>query len=282
MPSQTRLAPAKLNLFLHITGRRADGYHHLQTVFQFIDLCDRLHFVRRADGELNCLSDAPGLKPEDDLVLRAARRLQAFAHSHWGADIRVEKRIPMGAGLGGGSSDAATTLLALNELWDLRLSPSQLCELGLGLGADVPVFVGGQAAWAEGIGECLTPLADLPTPYYLVVKPACAVSTAAIFSDYQLTRNTQSITMVDFLAGNVRNDCEAVVCTHYPEVAQALDCLRQYAPAMLTGTGACVFAAFTEVTAMQQIQAILPATWQSWQVRGLNQSPALQVFPTHN
>ncbi|MES1195975.1 MAG: 4-(cytidine 5'-diphospho)-2-C-methyl-D-erythritol kinase, partial [Steroidobacter sp.] len=233
-------APAKLNLFLHIVGRRADGYHLLQTAFQFINLCDQLHFYQRPAGVIERVSGADGVLPENDLVIRAARLLTSVAGKSAGVAIELIKHIPMQAGLGGGSSDAATTLVALNQLWSLGLGVDQLAELGLKLGADVPVFVRGRAAWAEGVGEILTPL-ELPEPWFLVIQPPVSVSTAEVFQSSELTRDTPVTTIRAFRAGEGRNDCAKAVCSRYPQVLQALEWLGQYAEARLTGTGACIF-----------------------------------------
>jgi len=271
-------APAKLNLFLHILGRRADGYHELQTCFQFVDLCDEITVGLRTDGAIVRRAGAEGVAPEADLVVRAARALQSFANCELGADIEVLKRIPMGAGLGGGSSDAATTLVALNALWGLGLSTDALAALGLSLGADVPVFVRGRAAWGEGVGERLTPLRGQEAPEetnYLILKPNVAISTQAVFQDPELTRNTAPITIAGFLSTGGRNDCEPVVRRRYPEVGQALDWLARLGPARLTGTGACVFVAYGSPARAQELLRELPATTQAYWVRGLNDSPLL-------
>jgi len=208
-------APAKLNLFLHVVGRRPDGYHELQTVFQLIDLADELEFELRDDGRLRRLAGPAEVEPDRDLSLRAAQLLQASTGTPLGADIRVRKRIPLGGGLGGGSSDAATTLVALNALWGTGLSPTQLAALGLGLGADVPVFVHGHSAWAEGVGECLTPL-ELPERWFAVIRPRVAVATAEVFQAPELTRNSPRITIRGFLEAGGRNDCEPVVAARWP------------------------------------------------------------------
>ncbi|MEN8218325.1 MAG: 4-(cytidine 5'-diphospho)-2-C-methyl-D-erythritol kinase [Pseudomonadota bacterium] len=265
------LAPAKLNLFLHITSQRADGYHNLQTIFQFLDFCDDLYFNVRPDGCLSCQSSVP---PEQDIVLRAARLLKQYTGTSLGADIRVEKKIPIGGGLGGGSSDAATTLLALNQHWQLQLSSDTLAHLGLSLGADVPVFVHGHAAWAEGIGESLKPI-ELDEPWYLVIHPGCHVSTAEIFSTKDLTRDAKYITIRDFIAGQSSNVCENVVRRRYPQVGQALDWLNQYSPARLTGTGACLFARFESRAQAHAVLAQLPTVWNGFVARGKNNSPGL-------
>lgn len=278
MNSIQGVAPAKLNLFLHITSRRTDGYHNLQTIFQFIDYCDVLEFTYRSDGQLSCESTAQDLPPEQDLVLRAARLLQQHSDTSKGADIQVEKKIPMGAGLGGGSSDAATTLLALNKLWQLQLSPTQLAKLGMRLGADVPVFVHGHAAWAEGVGESLTPV-NLKEPWYLVVNPNCQISTKEIFLAQDLTRDTFPITIREFVAGRSQNVCEPVVRRLYPPVGQVLDWLSQYSEeARLTGTGACIFAAFETQSAAKTVWEQLPNQWQGIVAQGKNVSPALKEF----
>ncbi len=270
-----KLAPAKINLMLRILGRRADGYHELQTVFQFLDLADILEFEARRDGRIELAQGAPGVPPERDLVMRAALALQQAAGVSRGATIRLEKKLPQGGGLGGGSSDAASTLLALNRLWGLHWPLSRLAELGLGLGADVPVFVRGHAAWAEGVGERLTPLTDLPEPWYLLLHPGVEVNTGRIFQSPELTRNSKPIIIADFLAGQNRNDCRAEVCRQSPPVAEALAWLDQYAEARLTGTGACLFAMFSERGAAEQVRRQVPEPWQAWVARGLNRSPAL-------
>lgn len=266
-------APAKLNLFLHILGRRPDGYHNLQTVFQFIDYCDELRFTVRQDNAINLHSPIEGVADSDNLIVKAARLLQQTTHSALGADIFVEKKIPMGGGLGGGSSNAATTLVALNTLWDLQQSNTQLQALGLTLGADIPVFVAGHAAWAEGVGEKLLPI-TLPEPWYVIIKPSVSVPTAKIFSDPQLTRNTSPFTIHEFSKGReTRNDFEIVVCKHYPEVAAALEWLNQFAEARLTGSGSCIFAAVTEESIAQQIVQQIPAEFFGFYAKALNKSP---------
>jgi 4-diphosphocytidyl-2-C-methyl-D-erythritol kinase len=271
-------APAKLNLFLHIVGRRPDGYHELQTCFQFVDLCDQVTIVPRDDGAIRRGAGAPGVDPEQDLCVRAARALQAATGTRRGADISVSKLIPMGAGLGGGSSDAATCLVALNELWDLNLTVDELAALGLKLGADVPVFVRGRAAWAEGVGERLTPLYPPRAPdegNYLIIKPNVFVSTRDVFQDPELTRDTPPITIHGFLAAGGRNDCLGVVRRRYPEVARAIDWLSAYGAARLTGTGACIFMA-CEPALAEKIVGHLPAGYEAFMVRGLNDSPLLE------
>jgi 4-diphosphocytidyl-2-C-methyl-D-erythritol kinase len=265
-------APAKLNLMLRVVGRRPDGYHELQTVFQLLDRSDRLWLRPRGDGRLLRLEGAAGVPPELDLTLRAAELLRGCADCPQGADIRVQKRLPVGGGLGGGSSDAATVLVALNRLWGLGLTTDELARLGLALGADVPVFVHGLAAWGEGVGERLQPLA-LPEPWFLVLVPACQVATAAVFSSPDLTRNSARITISDFLAGDAVNDCLPVVRAAHPEVAAALDWLGRFASARLTGTGACVFAPFDDETAARDVLAQAPPGLDGFVARGLNRSP---------
>lgn len=265
-------APGKLNLFLHVVGRRPDGYHNLQTIFQFIDRCDELHFTVRRDGQIRLLSPLPGVPEERDLTVRAARLLQEARGTRLGADIRVEKRLPMGGGLGGGSSDAATTLVALNRLWGLALSEDRLAELSLRLGADVPVFVRGHAAWAEGVGERLVPV-NLEEPWYVVIEPPVTVPTAAVFGAAELTRNSAPVTIRDFLSGLCRNDCEVVVFARYPEIAEARRWLAAFGAARLTGTGACVFAPFAEEEIAREVLGQLPAGWRGFVAKGLNRSP---------
>lgn len=251
-------APAKLNLFLHITGRRSDGYHNLQTLFQLLDHGDTLTFRRRDDGQLHVSCTDPSLNNADNLVMQAARLLQQTLQCPAGADIHLDKHIPAGAGLGGGSSDAATTLVALNRLWQGGLTRADLAALGLQLGADVPVFVMGHSAWAEGIGEELEPV-TLDEQFFVVLTPACHVTTATIFSHQQLTRDSTAIKMCAFLAGQSRNDCEALVRKLYPAVDAALTWLSRFAPARMTGTGSSVFAAFSDEAQARAVLAQLPA-----------------------
>jgi 4-diphosphocytidyl-2-C-methyl-D-erythritol kinase len=235
-------APAKLNLFLHVTGRRDDGYHQLQTVFQFLEYGDSVFISPRGDGRIVRADDLPGIPAEDDLALRAARLIQRASGCDLGADIRIDKRIPMGAGLGGGSSDAATTLVALNRLWNLGFTPDELAQLGLTIGADVPVFVRGHAAWAEGIGERLTPI-ELPEPWFVVLTPPVHVSTAEIFGAPELKRDCAPLRADTFDLDATVNVCEAVTCARHPEVAATLTWLRRHGPARMSGTGASVFLA---------------------------------------
>ena len=265
-------APAKLNLFLHVTGRRPDGYHELQTLFQLIDLCDTLAIEVREDGRIERVGGPEDVPPEQDLSVRAARALQAAAGTRLGASLRVIKRIPVGGGLGGGSTDAATALLALNHLWDCGLSADALAELGLPLGADVPVFVRGFSAWAEGVGERLEAV-TLPERWYVIVRPGVSVSTREVFQSPELTRNSPIITIRAFFESGGRNDCEPVVRAHWPEVAEALDWLGRYAPARLTGTGSCIFAPVASPREAERIAARVPEKWRSFVARGLNVSP---------
>ena len=273
-------APAKLNLLLHITGQREDGYHELQTVFQFLNYCDSLRFEPRLDGKILRLENIEGIPAEDDLVVKAARALQQVCGCELGVDISLDKKLPMGAGLGGGSSDAATTLHALNKIWQCALSNDELAEIGLKLGADVPVFVHGFSAFAEGIGERLTPI-ELPEPWYLVITPNIHVPTGAIFGDLELTRDCSAIKIRGLQDSGWSNVCLPVVAKHYPEVAQALEILGQYAEARMSGTGASVFAAFeTEAEAKkvraklrEPTKAAIPASWKDFIARGVNTSP---------
>jgi 4-diphosphocytidyl-2-C-methyl-D-erythritol kinase len=264
-------APAKLNLFLHILGRRQDGYHNLQTVFQFLQFGDELEIESSGDGRIHIQTDY-AIEQQDDLVLRAAMLLKKTTHTALGANITVKKKIPIGGGLGGGSSDAATTLVALNQLWGCGLSLQSLAEIGLQLGADVPVFIAGHSAWAEGIGEKLesvTPTED----WYLVIYPGCPVSTATVFKQPDLTRNTSPITIRDFLAGAGHNDCEKTVFRLYPEVAAAAEWLGQWTEARMTGTGSCLFGRFTGEQAAMDVLARLPRQWQGFVSKGYNISP---------
>jgi 4-diphosphocytidyl-2-C-methyl-D-erythritol kinase len=262
-------APAKLNLMLHILGRRADGYHELQTLFQFLDHGDELSFALRADDQIHLHTDIPGVPHDSNLIVRAARQLQQQANCSLGADIWLNKRLPMGGGIGGGSSDAATTLLGLNHLWQLDWSEDRLAELGLSLGADVPVFVRGRAAFAEGIGEKLTPL-ELSEPWFLVAIPQVLVSTAEVFSDPELTRDTPPIKVRSLLEGGGHNDCQPVVQKRYPEVRNALILLNKFVQARLTGTGACVFGSFPNRGDADKVARQLPATLPSFVAQGRN------------
>lgn len=265
-------APAKINLFLHIVGRRPDGYHLLQTAFRMLDWGDEITLQRRDDGLILRTSDVPGVPAESDLVVRAARALQAASGSRFGADIGVLKRIPMGGGLGGGSSDAASVLLALNRLWGCGLSRQALQDLGLKLGADVPFFIFGETAFAEGVGEALRPLA-VPPAWYVVVAPPVSVPTAEIFSAKELTRDTEILIMQGFAAHKTRNDMQAVVCVKYPEVAESLEWLSQYGDARMSGSGACLFAPFDTEGQARQVAASAPSGWKVWVARGLDMHP---------
>tara|TARA_R110001599_G_scaffold65838_2_gene185962 strand:+ start:214673 stop:215503 length:831 start_codon:yes stop_codon:yes gene_type:complete len=266
-PTLTQLSPAKLNLFLHITGRREDGYHNLQTLFQLLDWGDLLSFTVNHSGEITL--QGMEIPPAENLIYRAAVLLQ---RGDLGADITVQKRVPAGAGLGGGSSNAATTLLALNHLWQLKLPREELQALGMTLGADVPVFVAGRTAWAEGIGEVLTPV-NLEQHWYVIITAACHVSTRQIFSHLQLTRNTSPIKMAAFFEGYSRNDCQKLVTRLYPDVDASLSWLNQFGEARLTGTGASVFASFGTESEARAVLQQLPSQWQGVAARGLNQSP---------
>jgi 4-diphosphocytidyl-2-C-methyl-D-erythritol kinase len=271
-------APAKLNLFLHVVGRRADGYHLLQTLFRFIDLNDTLHFSLRTDGQVYRVNSLAGVPPEQDLCVRAARLLQQETGCTQGVDIELEKRIPMGGGLGGGSSDAATTLLALNRLWELCLSRERLMQLGLTLGADVPVFVFGENAFAEGVGEQLQTYA-LPDAWYVVLIPPVHVPTAQIFTHPELTRNTISFTIralpngCEFKTGLLGNDLQPVASALYPEIGRHLAWLAQFAPALMTGSGACVFAEFATEEEAKAVVGQLPGSMRGFVARGLQQHP---------
>ncbi|GAB2878828.1 4-(cytidine 5'-diphospho)-2-C-methyl-D-erythritol kinase [Microbulbifer echini] len=283
-------APAKLNLILRILGRRPDGYHELQTLFQILDYGDSLDFSPRSDGIISVEAGALDIPEEDNLVYRAAQRLrqsiQWQAGSLPGVHIRLSKKLPHGGGIGGGSSDAATTLLGLNHLWQCNLPIETLAELGRGLGADIPVFVRGRTAWAEGVGEELTPL-SIENRHYLVVAPDCQVSTAKIFSDSRLTRDSVAITLAalreghptekplgsDILETFSGNDCQALVESLYPEVRDAREWLQQFAPSHLTGTGSCVFTAFPSAQAARSALAKLPRKWQGFIAAGVQVSP---------
>lgn len=273
--SLTLPSPAKLNRMLHIVGRREDGYHSLQTLFQFIDLCDHLSFTPLNDGEIHLTSEVKGVRHDDNLVVRAARLLQRHSGTHLGVTLAIDKQLPMGGGLGGGSSNAATVLVGLNYLWQLNLPLDELAHLGLELGADVPVFVHGHSAWAEGVGEQLTAV-TLDTPWFVIIHPGISVSTPGVFQDPQLTRDSRPITMARALQGGAskwRNDCEAVVKERYPPIAEALFWLAQHAPSRLTGTGACLFAGFETQQAAQAIAQLAGQRWPTWVARGLNTSP---------
>jgi 4-diphosphocytidyl-2-C-methyl-D-erythritol kinase len=269
------LAPAKLNLFLHVVGRRADGYHLLQTVFRFVDFSDRLHFTMREDGVVKLNAPTPGVSEDKDLCVRAAKLLQQESGISQGVEIFLDKRIPMGGGLGGGSSDAATTLLALNQLWGLGWKRTRLLKLGLGLGADVPVFIFGENAFAEGIGEQLSSI-RLPPAWYLVLTPPVHVPTAQVFASKELTRNTIPIKIPPFSVEHGHNDLEPVVCRTYPEVARHLEWLRRLDGARMvamTGSGACVFAEFAAESAAQVALTQVPVGMSGFVAKGLDRHP---------
>ena len=265
-------APAKLNLMLHIVGRRPDGHHLLQTVFRFIDYGDTLSFRVREDGVVARVNEIGGIAAEEDLCVRAARLLKNAAGTVVGTDIMLEKRLPLGGCLGGGSSDAATALLALNRLWGLDLPRTRLLELALQLGADVPVFVFGSNAFAEGVGEKLQPI-KLPPAWYVVLSPPVTVSTARIFAHQDLKRDSKMITIQSFSTEPAANDLEPLVCREYPEVERHLDWLRQFGRPMMTGSGACVFASFDSETAARAVLAKLPRTMKGFVARGLERHP---------
>ncbi|HEY2455124.1 MAG TPA: 4-(cytidine 5'-diphospho)-2-C-methyl-D-erythritol kinase [Scandinavium sp.] len=275
-------SPAKLNLFLYITGQRADGYHELQTLFQFLDYGDTITLDVRTDGELQLLTPVDGVPNEDNLIIRAARMLMnAAANRHRlpqgaGADIRIDKRLPMGGGLGGGSSNAATVLVALNHLWRCGLSVDELATMGLTLGADVPVFVRGHAAFAEGVGEVLTPV-SVPEKWYLVAHPGVSIPTPVIFSDPELPRNSPRRSIKTLLECEFSNDCEVIARKRFRKVDAALSWLLEYAPSRLTGTGACVFAEFDTESAARQVLEQAPEWLQGFIARGVNVSPLMHA-----
>ena len=276
LPGPDYPAPAKLNLFLHVLGRRPDGYHSLQSVFTLIDRADRLRFRVRRDGAVHRVSDLPGVPEAEDLVVRAALLLKEASGSPLGADIEVEKSIPMGGGLGGGSTDAATTLLALDRLWETGFGPEALAELAAGLGADIPFFLFGGAAWAEGTGDELRAI-ELPPRWYVVLTPPVAVPTRDIFQAPELTRNTEALKMEDFSAqaqgGAFRNDLEAVVTARYPLVRQHLEWLAEHGEARMTGSGACVFAGFDSREAADRVLGMLPRGMTGFVAQGLQRHP---------
>ena len=268
-------APAKINLFLHITGRRDDGYHELETLFQFIDLQDEIEIEITQDGKIDRPHGLAGVSAEEDLVVRAARALQQASATPCGASLWVHKRIPAGGGVGGGSSDAATTLVALNQLWGCGFSQQQLAEIGVQLGADVPIFIDGHASWAEGIGENLIHVTP-PEHLYLLLAPGVHVSTAEIFQSKELTRNTPKAKIRGSLPDEGRNDCESVVSANYPEVAESLLWLSKYGGARMTGPGSGLFLALEDVEQAKQIKERIPEKWKSFVVQGLNQSPLIE------
>ena len=265
-------SPAKLNLFLHILDRREDGYHNLQTLFQLLDYGDQLSFSINKQPEINVISDLKDVKPQDNLVFKAARALQQATNCSWGCEIQLAKKIPMGAGLGGGSSNAATTLVGLNSLWQCNLSHDQLAEIGSDLGADIPLFVKGLSAFAEGIGDKLTPISLNPI-WYLVVTPKIKVSTEQIFCHSELTRNAPAIKIRALSEELYRNDCQSVVETLYPEVKQVSDWLKRYGNPLMTGTGASVYCRFDSQQEAKKAQQTVPNSWSSFVAKGINQSP---------
>ncbi|MFL2530975.1 MAG: 4-(cytidine 5'-diphospho)-2-C-methyl-D-erythritol kinase [Porticoccaceae bacterium] len=265
-------SPAKLNLFLHILDRREDGYHNLQTLFQLLDYGDQLSFSINKQPEINVISDLKDVKPQDNLVFKAARALQQTTNCSWGCEIQLAKKIPMGAGLGGGSSNAATTLVGLNSLWQCNLSHDQLAEIGSDLGADIPVFVKGLSAFAEGIGDKLTPISLNPI-WYLVITPKIKVSTEQIFCHSELTRNAPAIKIRALSEELYRNDCQSVVETLYPEVKQVSDWLKRYGNPLMTGTGASVYCRFDSQQEAKKAQQTVPNSWSSFVAKGINQSP---------
>lgn len=275
MPPDLSLpAPAKLNLFLHITGRRPDGYHELQTLFQLLDHGDSLDFTLTQSPCIAFSCNNPALDSVDNLVVKAADTLQQYSGTRQGARIHLRKHLPAGGGLGGGSSDAATTLLALNQLWQCRISIQALAQLALPLGADIPVFIHGQSAWAEGVGEYLHPV-TLPEQWYVVLTPPCLASTAAIFGHPQLTRDTPAIKIRGFPTAGLHNDCEHVACLLYPEIREALDWLAgETGAASMTGTGASIFAAFDRRGEAEAVLARKPSALQGFVAQGVNTSPA--------
>lgn len=272
-------APAKLNLFLHVLGRRPDGYHLLQTAFRLIDLCDWLRFSPRGDSEIRLACPLPEIEEKENLIMRAAKLLQAESGSKRGVEVAVEKNIPIGGGLGGGSSDAATTLAVLNRLWQVGLSEEALSAIALSLGADVPFFLFGRNAFAEGVGERLAPL-ELPRAWYVVLVPPIAVSTEAIFAAPELTRNSKTIKISSFSAGFGKNDLEPVVCGRHSEVAAHLEWLKRFGDARLSGSGACVFAEFGTEREARSVLSRMPAGMRGFAVRGLDRHPLATLLET--
>ncbi|WP_305816165.1 4-(cytidine 5'-diphospho)-2-C-methyl-D-erythritol kinase [Photobacterium leiognathi] len=274
-------APAKLNLFLYITGQRPNGYHDLQTLFQFVDYGDTLTITPRSDNQINLTPAIEGVKTKDNLIYRAAEALRQAANCDLGADIHIDKILPMGGGLGGGSSNAATTLVALNHLWQTNLSVDELAKIGLKLGADVPVFVRGTSAFAEGVGEKLQP-AEPEEKWFLVAKPDISIATVDIFTHPDLPRNTEKRSLEALLRGVYENDCEKIVRSLNPEVDQALSWLLEYAPSRLTGTGACVFSEFNTQEEANAILKILPDWLHGFVAKGVNTSPLMTTLAAHS
>lgn len=276
-------SPAKLNLFLHINGKRADGYHELQTLFQLLDWGDDL-IVETKQSDQITIEAVETIPAEENLIYRAAQLLKTETKCSFGAHISLDKRIPMGGGLGGGSSNAATALVALNAQWKLNLTAAELQKLGLKLGADVPIFVAAHTSFAEGVGEIIQPV-SLPDAHYLIIHPQVHVSTVAAFSSPELKRNSAKISFSDYTFSNTRNDFEPVVKSLFPEVAKAFDWLIEYAPTRLTGTGACVFAQFSDRETAESVRHKVPNCWNAYTAKGVNQSPLmtrLNEFNTHN
>ncbi len=274
-PSHMKLVlpcPAKLNLFLHINGRRQDGYHELQTVFQLLDYGDDICIENNTNDTVTLKTPVPGVPESKNLVMKAAMLLRNHADKRLGASISLNKRLPLGGGIGGGSSDAASTLVGLNHLWNLKLSTSVLAGLGRQLGADVPVFVRGKSSWAEGVGEKLTPL-ELEQRYFVVLAPDCHISTAAVFSHKDLTRDTLAITVAAFLERGGKNDCQKLVERLFPQVRDAVEWLSQFGPTQLTGTGACIFAPFPSREAAEAVFAKRPENLGGFVAKGVNESP---------
>ncbi len=267
-------SPAKINLFLHVTSQRNDGYHELQTVFQFLDYCDYLQFKVTRKPDISLLTPVAGVANSDNLIIRAATHLKRYVNSNQGVAVSIDKRLPIGGGLGSGSSNAATTLIALNRLWNCQLSDVELKQLGLSLGADIPIFIHGNAAWAEGVGDILTTISP-PETWYIVIAPDCRVSTAKVFSSPELTRYCEPITISDFLSGEGRNVLEDIVRKYYQPVADALDWLGRYASSRMTGTGACVFASVNNKMQARKIMGKLPKNWQGFVAKGCNRSPLI-------
>jgi 4-diphosphocytidyl-2-C-methyl-D-erythritol kinase len=270
-------APAKLNLFLHITGVRDDGYHNLQTIFQLLDYSDEVTLKRRLDGVINRVSGLASVEPEDDLIVKAARALQKHTGTNYGVDLGVSKVLPIGGGIGGGSSDAATTLLGLNQLWQCNVPQQELLSIARSIGADVPVFVNGHSAWAEGIGEDLTPL-ELPEKWYIVIHPNVFISTKKLFSSKLLTRNKTVLRMRIFPTADNENVFESVVRNEYPEVEKSLQWLSKFAPARMTGTGSCVFASFESKQQAVAVMQQLPRKWVAFVAKAVNNSPLLDAL----
>ena len=284
VPMRTKLhncpAPAKLNLFLHVTGRRADGYHLLQTAFQLIDRCDMLHFDVRTDGQIRRITDLVGVPHDGDLIVRAAQLLQQRTGSRLGADIAIEKNLPTGGGLGGGSSDAATTLMVLNHLWQTGLTRPELMQLGLQLGADVPFFLFGANALAEGIGEELIEI-QTPNRWFVIIEPGVSIPTPAIFTSAELTRNSKPVTLADFSGVQNylgRNDLQAVAVSMFPQVGRALNWLAQFGEARMTGSGSCVFGWFDTQQQANAVASAAPEKWRTWVATTLHRHPLAKLL----